>query len=928
MPICLDDLQTQTTQAVTTYNPKFFSDKLTGKGGTSPGLLNEQRNAANIDPSVYTRFNDSAMHKRSYKSGNTEVVQLPMNPIPAEAWDGMETLKIPDLNEMTLIATHKAWNRTVGTSELYMDVRINAIGIEETTIPPEYGVGQATKSKQITTNYQILFFDIADKTSGTCQKTKLGNFGGRKSNWNNVNQYACFFSSNPVAEINSDVYPALDREGYDIISRNIIDFFATYEIYDAVVRRSEEWQTYVDKTLDELMVNYGKASFDSVEHTMKSIMRWIMNYNIPLQLYRNIYQSIATNFTPEQTNMLCKQNLNLLLSDTLKNLELAKPNIQTFTQIPATDPHPASMKILTPEQRAAVIANEPLILVQSGAGCGKSSIILSRIDYLNACGIDSEDITVLSFTNAAADHITEKNPNVHSMTIARMIHEIYSANFSNHELSSIETIINSIDIYYPPQPSADPPITQRFQERLRRIVKNDPNAFTDMNNFIEAHYDEIINILNTIGQTSLELEIIICYQKIDTFIEPPTITSRYLIIDEVQDNSIFEFVYMLKYVGKHLESLFIVGDASQTLYEFRAANPRALNILEGSNTFKNYKLTVNFRSNQEILDFANVILQNIEANQYAQIQLQANSLAKVTEQSFLDKVFFNYKCLTRLKEFPSMIPDLLATDIRPYVDGCLARGEQVTFLMFERDTVKKVQDALQILYPTLNIVSLVPEKMYNSTIMSEFIRRYWNEINFVPLQNVVRTINREIMNRIQYLTYNDQKAAPRVQAMLNDWTKEISKNVSAWINQVNLKLMTPTECTDLIKQSMLAFEIKRNAIKQALLSSENAKMKEADGVKNANILLSTIHSAKGLEFDNVVIFYKNDSNMAEDKKRMYYVAMTRAMHSEYVLAYDTAASPQIQADYVMLLERLHDIAPAANSPIDAIREKRKNRIKI
>ena len=66
--------------------------------------------------------------------------------------------------------------------------------------------------------------------------------------------------------------------------------------------------------------------------------------------------------------------------------------------------------------------------------------------------------------------------------------------------------------------------------------------------------------------------------------------------------------------------------------------------------------------------------------------------------------------------------------------------------------------------------------------------------------------------------------------------------------------------------------------------------------------------------------------MAEDKKRMYYVAFTRAMKSEYILAYDTVASPQVQADYITVLEGLHKTAPAANSPLNTRPKNR--RIKI
>ena len=116
-----------------------------------------------------------------------------------------------------------------------------------------------------------------------------------------------------------------------------------------------------------------------------------------------------------------------------------------------------------------------------------------------------------------------------------------------------------------------------------------------------------------------------------------------------------------------------------------------------------------------------------------------------------------------------------------------------------------------------------------------------------------------------------------------------------------------------------------NAIKQSLLSETNRKQKESDLVKQATFILSTIHSAKGLEFDNVVTLYRNETGLDEEKKRMYYVAFTRAMKSEFILAYDVSANPQIEADYFTVLERLHEKYPSANS---LITKRNANRVKI
>lgn len=52
--------------------------------------------------------------------------------------------------------------------------------------------------------------------------------------------------------------------------------------------------------------------------------------------------------------------------------------------------------------------------------------------------------------------------------------------------------------------------------------------------------------------------------------------------------------------------------------------------------------------------------------------------------------------------------------------------------------------------------------------------------------------------------------------------------------------------------------------------------------------------------------------MGEEEKRMYYVALTRAMQSEFILAYNTVKSPQIEADYNAIINSLSQ--PAKPTP--------------
>lgn len=201
----------------------------------------------------------------------------------------------------------------------------------------------------------------------------------------------------------------------------------------------------------------------------------------------------------------------------------------------------------------AIDSDDHLFVTKDYALTHNSSTLKGRIQYMVDSGIDPHDITVLSFTNAAADHIRDICPDINSMTISSMVHTIYQENFS-HELSSIPTLLNSLDIWFPRGSLASD-----LKHYLRAVDAHKPDAFTRLNSFVKTNYDGVIGLLDGCGQTTLELEIVIAYQKIGTFIEPPEVSSRHLLVDEVQDNSIFDFVYILEYVLTHKESLFIVG---------------------------------------------------------------------------------------------------------------------------------------------------------------------------------------------------------------------------------------------------------------------------------------------------------------------------------------------------------------------------------
>lgn len=867
MPIILDDIQSTQIQ-VKTYDPKFFSSDLTGSN-TSRGILAKHNNPQYLPDTVdYSMVQDYPSQKVKTVNGNTTSWSLPFLLSPHLHPNGVDVLpQCPSvqINDNTYIM--------ITPASIQVDITKNK---------------DSTSTKQNILYCINIYQQIDNNNPYYTTISKLNPLNHQQRQ----NTTLRLLTANPHEYIKRAMgsLNQFDKQAWQ-------QYIDSYSNYDALCGLSEFWQTKIELTFNAIINS--NLSHEAKYQRFKKQLYYINNHNVSIQSYQKIYTLITQNFDLSQRQALCQQNLNLLLSETLNELNDKKAQLTTIP----TPPQPTLVPShYTPAQKNIILDESPLILVQSAAGTGKSTTLLARIEYMKQLGIPQNEITVLSFTNAAADNIKQRNPDVTSMTIASMIHDIYTYNHPLHNLSTIETLINTIQIQYHHDQIAD-----LFISRLRSILFNRTNAYVHMCQFIEENYDKIIEILDTTQQTTLELEIIICYLKIDIFNEPTSLQTKYMIVDEVQDNSIFEFIYTLKYVNKHNQNLMIIGDGSQTLYEFRASDPRALNILEASNIFSTHQLQINYRSNQEILTFANISLAEIEANTYANLRLQSNHLTTITEQSFKDKVKIIYKNLDKISRVDEILPNWLnETEMQNYIQDKLNQNQKITFLAYTNRHVRLIENTLKQLYPNHTIANLAAERAYSSTIFSTFIKKYWENITTTPSQQIVHVICNEIITKIDHLVNtNASKVMFTVHKILNEWQSTNLAQINVWFAQYQAKQITKAEFFDYIKNTMLDFEIKNNAIKQRLTANKNEERRKQQLTQNAHFVVSTIHSAKGLEFDNVVVLHRNEAKMEEDKKRMYYVAFTRAINSEYIISYDTVKSPKILSDYQAILNQLN-----------------------
>lgn len=894
MPILLDeiDLSADALAAIAAKtDPKFFSSKLTGNGKKT-GLLNEALLPVNTATNTAYAAADNIELKTSRTQHDITTTAIPFAPITRRALTevgGDSTLAVPGVGDRFVVDAGPS-----APCDIFFDMTPQASTMWE------YKSGDVP-TRDFVVQYRMELFILP---KGTTPEPERAFFrGSRGINRALPGAQVCVeWDSSPLDSALDFIDGVL--RGLLLNCRNTDDlgeWMREYSIYERITRLAQTWNStaIADEVMAYVDAIPGSPSNDQL-NALALQLRYLENYNVPLDAYRMIHQKLDQAFPDDVVTGLSKQNLNLLMNYTLDKLDQMKPQLAVPARPAAQPALPAH---LSNQQLDAITTHEPLVMTQAGAGTGKSTVILERIAYLETCGVSPEDITVLSFTNAAADNITAKNPAVGSMTIARMINDIYTLNHPTHELSSIDTIINSIDIFFPTSRFA-----ASFRQRLLEVDQNKTGAYTGMNTFIESNYDQVINVLDTIKQTSLELEIIICYQQIDTMIEPSHVRCRHLIIDEVQDNSIFEFIYVLKYIGKHSQSLFIVGDASQTLYEFRSANPRALNTLESSKVFATFRLTTNYRSNQEILDFANVVLGELETNQFAGIQLQANSLAVPTAATFQEKVKLRYEAVQKLNPFIMQdLPVLLGNVVIPnYVQGCLDRDEQVAFLAYSRREVAMIQGVLEARYPDRHVANLVSEKVYSTDIFSKYIKFFWNDVLQVPPNNASFVVHQGIKDNLDKLTKNagNPNVEKAVVRMISNWWVENNATVNHWVTLCQQGSLPYAEFFDRLRDNLLTYEIRHNAVRQSLINQKNRERKAKNAESKAELVVSTIHGAKGLEFDNVVVIHKEDTKMSQDTKRMFYVAFTRAMNTEYVLSYGTVKNPPIQSQYEQIVNVL------------------------
>ncbi|MBQ8591121.1 MAG: ATP-dependent helicase [Firmicutes bacterium] len=583
---------------------------------------------------------------------------------------------------------------------------------------------------------------------------------------------------------------------------------------------------------------------------------------------------------------------------------------------------------LNPQQTAAVQATEGPVLLLAVPGSGKTTVLVSRLGYMVlGKNIDPRLILTMTYTVAATADMRRRFSALFGDELAselefRTINGVSARVIQYYErllgrkafsLITDESHLSAIagDVYR--RIARDFP-TESVIKTLRTNITYAKNMMLSDQEIDELKpdgmdfgpmYREYCKILKDEGWMDYDDQMVYAYRMLRQY---PEILSyfqnqyQYFCVDEAQDTSKIQHE-IIRLLASRTKNLFMVGDEDQSIYGFRAAYPEAL--MEFSQIYPQAKVLLmeqNYRSTPQIVSAANTFIQKNIHRHPKQMTTANESGSSITEIPVYD----------RKSQYDWLLREAVSLQNQPGSSGELA------ILYRDNDSALPLIDRLN----RQNIGYRC--RQIDSTFFSHRIVRDITDI----LKFALDPSDGELFMNIYYkLGAGISKAlaeqAVHIASKLGEsiWDVLIdSKAPSAWTKKQCRSLRT--HCENMLDEPankavyrVVHFMGYGEYMDDRGMDSNKAHILEVLGMSEPNprrllerlnelseivklgstekkspLILSTIHSSKGLEYDRVVlldvvdgVFPKTEplntpDTLAamEEERRLFYVAMTRA----------------------------------------------------
>lgn len=591
------------------------------------------------------------------------------------------------------------------------------------------------------------------------------------------------------------------------------------------------------------------------------------------------------------------------------------------------------MKLNRGQDEAIKHGNGPC-MVLAPPGSGKTLIVTERTRYLiEESGVRPDQILVITFTRYAAREMKErferltagKNYPVtfgtfHSIFygILKCAYRIGANNLMSEKESSVllQEVLDQTNIESTPEVEDE---EELVRELLREVgmVKNGLYHLKDFHSKYLTQ-DEFAEVFRSYEHQKKELKkfdfddmLVQCYAL---FRKKPEILQgwqkrfQYILIDEFQDINRVQYE-VIRMLAAPRYNLFVVGDDDQSIYGFRGAKPELMLYMKQEfPSLRTISLTVNYRSTEFITGAAARVILHNDTRFYKRVQSFRGRGQNVHVQEVLDEQeeaqYVTEEIQKKLDQGikPGEIAVLFRAAVQARMISEILSKHRIPFEMRDYVTnfyrhfiVKDMMAYLQLaagkrdrsLFLTIcnrPLRYLARNSMENRQVNFEDLRKFYCDkdwmLDIIDQFDVdVRMMkNMAPYAAIQYI---------RKKIGYDDFLKEYAeKHQISWKQLMDV--MAELEERSKNFKSYDEWEIHIAKYTQEL-EEQQAKARKIKGERENKVQLMTIHSAKGLEFEDVFVIHANEGEIPhqkaekkdeiEEERRLFYVALTRAKNN-------------------------------------------------
>lgn len=605
---------------------------------------------------------------------------------------------------------------------------------------------------------------------------------------------------------------------------------------------------------------------------------------------------------------------------------------------------------LNKNQKMAVEHLDGPCLVLAGPGSGKTRVIAHRIIHMiENCNVAPRRILAISFTKASSIDMKKRTMSLSNNEQIKKVnfgtfHSSFFRILRRYSGVKLEDLISEVDRFkliksilkhLKISNYSDDDVSDVLSEIS--LVKNEMMKSSDFESqtFSQSEFQDIFRLYekakNAANKIDFDDMLILTYILLKKSPEVLNIVRqvyKYILIDEFQDINRVQFE-VIKLIAEPSNNVFAVGDEDQSIYGFRGARPDFM--MDFEKYFESAKcivLDVNYRSKKNIVQLSQNLIKNnknrheknINSNRSESGEIryiypkdtddEANIIAKeikslVESENIREKKKSsnNEKKLFEYSDFA--VTYRTNRQARAFVDVFM--DNRIPFVL--KDSARSIydhwvsQDIISYLRIAANIgnnedwsrIINKPFRYISKSAVSSALKSddfFQSLMDNSDIKDFQKKNLEELYDDLQYV----RSLAPEYGISYIRSTLDYDRYILEYCHERKIKAKQIVEILDELETSAKSYKsifdyFKHiENVREEIKKRTEKKTTSMDNIETDGVVLTTMHSAKGLEFKNVYVAGVNDSVIPfipsdeekpkdsnyEEERRLLYVGITRA----------------------------------------------------